>query len=94
VAAPAIVDICERIAEHFPLGGQPDSLEVVPGATGRFVRGSDEPTAVATIRSITWDRVNPATGEASIRDFMTLAGHHSPKRSTGVWQYGCFWCTT
>jgi hypothetical protein len=19
---------------------------------------------------------------------------HSPKRSTGAWQYGCFWCTT
>lgn len=63
---PEIVDIYERIAEHFPLGGQPFSLEVVPGATGRWIRAS-EPAAVATIRSIVWDE-DPATGTASIRD--------------------------
>jgi hypothetical protein len=66
VTSPEIVDIAERIAEHFPLGGQSFSLEVVPGATGRWVRGT-EPTAVATIRSIVWD-VDPATGTMSIRD--------------------------
>ncbi len=64
--SPKIIDIAERIAEHFPLGGEPFSLEVVPGATGSWVRAI-EPTAVATIRSITWD-VDPATGTMSIRD--------------------------
>jgi hypothetical protein len=63
---PEIVDIAERIAEHFPLGSQLLSLEVVPGATGRWIRGS-EPAAVATIRSLTWD-TDPATGHSSIRD--------------------------
>jgi hypothetical protein len=66
VTPPEIVDIADRIAEHFPLGSHPFTLEIVPGATGRWVRGS-EPAAVATIRSIAWD-TDPATGTASIRD--------------------------
>jgi hypothetical protein len=66
VTPPAIVDIHDRICEHFPLGGMPFSLEIVPGATGRWIRGS-EPTAVVTIRTLAWD-VDPATGTASIRD--------------------------
>jgi hypothetical protein len=66
VTPPEIVDIYERIVEHFPLGGLPFSLEIVPGATGRWVRGS-EPAAVATIRTLAWE-TNPATGESSIRD--------------------------
>lgn len=63
---PEIVDIHDRIVEHFPLGGMPISLEIVPGATGRWVRGS-EPAAVATIRVLVWD-VDPTTDTASIRD--------------------------
>lgn len=63
---PEIVDIYERIFEHFPLGGLPYSLEAVPGATGSWVRGS-EPAAVVTIRSLSWD-TDPTTGASSIRD--------------------------
>lgn len=63
---PEIVDIYERICEYFPLGGTPFSLEIVPGATGQWVRGS-EPAAVATIRSIAWD-TDPSTGNFLIRD--------------------------
>lgn len=66
MTSPEIVDIAERIAEHFPLGGHPYSLEVVPGATGRWIRGS-EPRAVATIRLLSWDK-DPATGDVLIRD--------------------------
>jgi hypothetical protein len=66
VTPPEIVDIYERISEHFPLGALPFSLEVVPGATGSWVRGS-EPAAVVTIRSLSWD-TDPTTGASSIRD--------------------------
>jgi hypothetical protein len=66
VTPPEIVDIAERIAEHFPLGGPPFSLEVVPGATGRWIH-RNEPAAVATIRIISWD-IDDATGVQSIRD--------------------------
>jgi hypothetical protein len=73
VTPPEIVDIAERIAEHFPLGGRPFSLEVVPGATGQWIRGT-EPAAVATIRLIVWD-VDPETDVMSIRDIKEQEVH-------------------
>lgn len=66
MTSPEIIDIAERIAEHFPLGEPPFTLEIVPGATGQWVRGTD-PAAVAIIRSIGWD-VDQETGTMSIRD--------------------------
>jgi hypothetical protein len=73
VTSPEIVDIAERIAEYFPLAGPTFSLEVVPGATGRWAGGT-EPTAVATIRLISWD-VDPTTGTISIRDIKEQEVH-------------------
>jgi hypothetical protein len=66
VTTPEILDIAERIADYFPLGGPSLSLEVVPGASGRWIRGT-EPKAVATIRIFVWD-IDPETGTMSIRD--------------------------
>ena len=66
MTSPEIVDIAERIRDCFPLGAEPFTLEIVEGATGRWIRGT-EPAAVATIRSIAWD-VDLSTGNMSIRD--------------------------
>jgi hypothetical protein len=63
-----IVDIFERIAEFFPLGAKPLTLEVVP-ASQSATRESDqsgEPRGVAVVRLIVWDIGDG--GKVSIRD--------------------------
>lgn len=62
----AAIDIAERIVKHFPVGDRPLMLEIVSGATGKWIK-STEPTAVATIRLIVWD-TDLQTGAQSIRD--------------------------
>lgn len=49
-----IVDISPKLEALFPIGEPPFVLELVPGATGRWIR-SEEPTAVATIRTVLWE---------------------------------------
>ena len=59
------VDVSEKIARFFPLGGRPAQLDVVPGsASGEWVR-SDAPAAIAVVRLIVWETRD---GTESIRD--------------------------
>lgn len=61
-----IIDISAKLEDLFPLGEPPVVVEVVPGATGSWVRAS-EPVAVATFRIILWD-IDPELGATQIRD--------------------------
>jgi hypothetical protein len=63
---PEIVDISTQLEELFPLGAPPFVVELIPGATGSWVRSS-EPVAIAIVRTITWD-VDPERGTTQIRD--------------------------
>lgn len=69
-----IIDISERIADHFPLGTGDFTVEIVIGqAAGHYYRGT-EPAAMAVLRTLSWEH-DLDSGARSIRDIKEQEVH-------------------